>query len=151
MHSSEFYGYFLITAMLMFANTGGIGGGGIIISIMIGIFRFDTRSAVSLSNASMTVSTVTRNITNINKSHPLKLGAGTLHDYNITLLMFPGIVIGASLGSIVNLSLPGPIICAGFIIGNFFVIGISVRTYRKIRKTESISDQKEKIEVDAGV
>ena len=137
MHSTEFYCYILIAALLAFSNTGGLGGGGIIIPIMMGLYRFDTGNAVSLSISSMTASTGLRNILNIRESHPLKHGSGTIHDYNITLLMLPGIVFGSSLGSIVKLSLPGPIICAGFILCNILVISINIRNYLMLRKKES--------------
>ena len=133
MLSIEFYSFLLIIVLHTFTNTGGLGGGGINIPVMMGLFRFDTRNAVSISNASTMVSSGLRNILNIRESHPLKSGTGTIHDYNITLLMFPGIVFGSSLGSIVNLSLPGPIICAGFVFCNILVIGINVRNYRRVR------------------
>ena len=56
--------------------------------------------------------------------------------------MLPGIIIGASFGSIVNLSLPGPIIIAGFIICNFYTAFVGLRNYAKIRRKEKdmISD-----------
>ena len=133
MYPTEFYSFFLVIGLLTFTNTGGLGGGGIMIPVMMGLYRFDTRNAVSISNASTMVSSGLRNILNIRESHPLKRGTGTIHDYNITLLMFPGIVFGSSLGSIVNLSTPGPIICAGFVVCNLFVTGINIRNYRKLR------------------
>ena len=140
MHTSEFYGSFLIVLLLAFTNTGGLGGGGIMIPVMIGIFRFDTRNAVTISNASTMVSSGARNFINLKVSHPLKRGTGTITDYSIALLMLPGIVIGASLGSIVNLSVPGPIICAGFILCNFYIASVGVRNYQKVRRAEAIAD-----------
>lgn len=137
MLATEFFSFLLIIVLLAFTNTGGLGGGGIMIPVMMGLYRFDTRNAVSISNASTMVSSGLRNIINIKESHPLKRGTGTIHDYNITLLMFPGIVFGSSLGSIVNLSLPGPIICAGFVICNILVTIINIRNYRMLREKES--------------
>ena len=142
MFTAEFYGFFLVALLLVFTNTGGLGGAGIIVPVMLGIFDFDMRNAVTISNASASVSSGTRNVINLRESHPLKRGTGTLTDYNISVLMFPGIVIGASLGSILNLSLPAPVICAGFIVCMVYIAGIGLRNYVKLRKSERIAVEK---------
>ena len=137
MFGSEFFACFLVIFLLAFTNTGGLGGGGIIVPTMMGLFRFDTRNAVSISNFSIATSTAVRYFMNLREPHPLKSGNGTLNDYGVTLLMLPSIVIGASLGAIVNLSLPGPIICAGFICCNIVTAGIGLRNFFKVRKAEN--------------
>ena len=137
MFGSEFFACFLVIFLLAFTNTGGLGGGGIIVPTMMGLFRFDTRNAVSISNFSIATSTAVRYFMNLREPHPLKSGNGTLNDYGVTLLMLPSIVIGASLGAIVNLSLPGPIICAGFICCNMVTAGIGLRNFFKVRKAEN--------------
>jgi len=137
MYASEFYVYFSIIAILAFTNTGGLGGGGILIPIMMGIFHFDTHNAISISNCSTAVSSGVRYFVNLRESHPLKQGKGTIHDYGVAILMLPGIVIGATLGSIVTLSLPGPFICAGFILCNLVTSGIGMRNFFKIRQAEN--------------
>lgn len=143
MYASEFYVFFSIIAILVLTNTGGLGGGGILIPIMMGIFHFDTRNAVSISNCSSAVSSGVRYFVNLRESHPLKRGKGTIHDYGIALLMLPGIVIGATLGSIVNLFLPGPFICAGFILCNLVTSTIGFRNFFKIKKAENtLADKK---------
>ena len=142
MFTSKFYASILIVLLLTFTNTGGLGGGGIMIPVMLGIFHFDMRNAVTISNASTMISSGTRNIINLKESHPLKNGNSTITDYSIALLMFPGIVIGASLGSIVNLSVPGPVICAGFIVCNIYVIAVAIRNYIKVRKSEKVAETK---------
>ena len=137
MLASEFFGLFVVTALLIFTNIGGLGGGGILIPVMLGgLYQFDTRNAVSLSNASIAVATLARYFVNLHVKHPLKNGTGTQTDYNITILMLPGIIIGASLGSIVNLSLPGPIIIAGFLLCNCYAAFIGCRNYLRIRRKE---------------
>ena len=137
MLASEFFGLFVVTALLIFTNIGGLGGGGILIPVMLGgLYQFDTRNAVSLSNASIAVATLTRYFVNLHVKHPLKNGTGTQTDYNITILMLPGIIIGASLGSIVNLSLPGPIIIAGFLLCNCYAAFIGCRNFLRIRRKE---------------
>ena len=134
---TEFYGLLIVICCLTFTNTGGLGGAGIIIPIMLGrLYQFDARNAVSLSNSSITASGLTRYFTNLSVKHPLKNGTGTQTDYNITILMLPGLIIGSSIGSIVNLSLPGPIIIVGFILGNFYIAFVGLRNFTKIRRKE---------------
>ena len=106
MNESEFFGCFVIVFLIMFTNAGGIGGGGIMVPTAMAMYRFDTRNAMTLSNFSIAVSTGVRYVLNLKKSHPLKNGTGTIVDYNVTILMVPGIIIGVSFGSMVNLILP---------------------------------------------
>ena len=137
MYASEFYLYFAIIPIVIYANIGGLGGGGILIPLAMAVLHFDMRNAVPISNVQSTVSTIFRNSSNLRESHPLKRGKGTVHDYGIAILMLPGIAIGSSLGSIANLSLPGPIICAGFILCNLVTSSIGLRNFFKIRKAEN--------------
>ena len=137
MFATEFFACFLVIFLLAFSNTGGLGGGGIVVPAALGLYRFDTRNSVSISNFSIAVSTSVRYFVNFREPHPLKQGKGTLVDYGVTLLMLPSIVIGASLGSIVNLSLPGPIICAGFILCNMVTASIGLRNFFKVRRSEN--------------
>ena len=139
MNATEFFGCFVIIFLLAFTNAGGIGGGGIVVPAAIAIYRFDTRNAVTLSNFSIAISTMVRYVLNLKKSHPLKNGTGTVTDYNVTILMVPGIIIGVSLGSIVNLSLPQPIIAIGFILCNMFTAFIGLRNFFRIKKKENLA------------
>ena len=52
MLSTEFWGLFLIMGLLIFTNMGGMGGAGIVIPVMIALYQFDTRKAISLSHSS---------------------------------------------------------------------------------------------------
>ena len=76
---------------------------------------------------------------NFNEPHPLKNGTGTLVDYNITILMLPGIIFGASFGSIVNLMLPDPVIIASFVFFNFCSMGLGLRNFCRVRHKETIN------------
>lgn len=128
---------FLVIGIIAFANTGGMSGAGIIVPFMMGFYRFDAKNAIMLSNFSVPCSGTVRYITNLREPHPLKNGTGVLVDYNIVCLMMPASIIGASIGSIFNLILPGPIILALFIIVTFFTTYTSLRKYCSLRKTES--------------
>ena len=138
MLETEYYGLFLIMGLLTFTNIGGMAGAGIVIPIMIALYQFDTRKAISLSHSSQTVSTFTRYVRNFNEPHPLKNGTGTLVDYNITILMLPGIIFGASFGSIVNLMLPDPVIIASFVFFNFCSMGLGLFNFCKVRRKDRL-------------
>ena len=62
MLADEFFGLFLIIGALAYTNVCGLGGGGILVPILIAIFKFDTRSAVALSTSSYAVNGLTRSI-----------------------------------------------------------------------------------------
>ena len=125
---------------MVFTTSGGTGGGGIIIPAMMALFHFDAPSSIAISNFSILVSGVVRIVLNCNQSHPLKHGTGTITDYNIASLMLPGIIFGASIGAVVNLALPGPIQCTGFVICNTVIVGSALRNFFKIRSQEKIGN-----------
>ena len=52
MLETEYYGLFLIMGLLIFTNIGGMAGAGIVIPVMIALYQFDTRKAISLSHSS---------------------------------------------------------------------------------------------------
>ena len=52
MEAAEFYGLFLVIFFHAFTNSGGLGGGGILVPILIAVYRFDTRQTVALSVSS---------------------------------------------------------------------------------------------------
>ena len=97
----------LLTALILFlSNCGGLGGGGSMIPIIIIFFGFEVKQAIGLSNASIAVASICRYFFNFPKSHPYKNGKGVLVDYNIASLMLPMIVVGATVGVMVNKILP---------------------------------------------
>jgi len=133
---AEFINAFVVLAAISFTSLGGTSGGGIIIPIALGLYRFDIKHAVALSNFSSPVSGATRQFSSLGQSHPLKNGTGILCDYGLISMMLPGAVIGASLGAIVNLILPGPFIIVLFIIFAVLVSTVAFRNYMKLRRTE---------------
>lgn len=136
MTTAEFVNALIVLAAITFTSVGGTSGGGIIIPIAMGLYRFDIKHAVALSNFSSPVSGTTRQFSSLGQSHPLKNGAGILCDYGLISMMLPGAVIGASLGAIVNLILPGPCIILLFIVFALLVSTVAFRNYLKLRKSE---------------
>ena len=68
----EFVGCFFCILIVLIANAGGLGGGGVVIPVGIAFFRFDTRESIAMSNASVFISSVVRFILILSKRHPLK-------------------------------------------------------------------------------
>ena len=102
MLAAEIIGLFVIVLALCFTNIGGLGGGGILVPVFIGLFKFDTRTSVALSSSSFATNSMVRLPFHWTKHHPLKNGSGTKIDYNISAIMVPGIVVGSTLGVIIN-------------------------------------------------
>ena len=62
----------MIIVALFVTNTGGIAGGGILIPIMLTLFKFDVPNAVAIHIVSMTTGAVVRMIYSGWRSHPLR-------------------------------------------------------------------------------
>ena len=92
----------IVICDITFINAGGLGGGGVIVPLMMGLYRFDTKNAVAIANFATPWSAVVRFLTNSREAHPRKNGKGILVDYNVCTLMLPSAIVGASIGSIVN-------------------------------------------------
>ena len=123
-------------AAVTFTNTGGLGGAGIIVPVMLGLFRFNAQNPVTLSNFSAPTSGLVRYFTFLKEPHPLKNGYGVVTDYNIITLTLPAAIFGASIGSIVNLIMPGPIILILFVLVTSATAIIALKKYCKLRATE---------------
>ena len=126
----------IVIGIVTFVNAGGLGGGGVIVPVMMGFYRFDTKNAVAISNFATPWSAVVRFLKNTHVSHPLKNGRGILIDWNVVTLMLPSAIIGASIGSILNQMMPGPLILALFIIATAFMVYQALKKYCHLRKSE---------------
>ena len=146
MTTVEFLLCFFVIAIATFTNTGGIGGAGIMVPVMMGPYHFDTKNAIALSNFSAPCSGVVRYISNFRQPHPLKNGKGVLCDYNIITLMLPSAIFGASIGSIVNLVLPSPIILALFFLVTSLTSFTAIQKYFALRRNESTEKSVQKLD-----
>ena len=137
MLGAEFASCFLVVAVITFTNVGGLAGGaGIVIFLTMAIYQFDTKNAIALQNACHIAGGLTRYVMSLRESHPLREGEGTLVDYNLLSLMMPGAILGASLGTIANLLLPGPLILAFFVASMSFTLLTGIRKYLSLKRTE---------------
>ena len=136
MYLLEFCLCFVVVAVVTFTNAGGLGGGGIIVPMMMGLYGFDTKNAVAISNFASSWSAVVRFVKNASEAHPLKNGKGILIDYNVCTLMIPSAILGASIGSIINQMMPDPVILALFIVTSIAMVYLELREYCHLLKTE---------------
>jgi len=82
----------------------GIGGGGIIVSLLMVFFSLDTKRAIAVSGVTILVGSLTRFMTTMQKRHPDK--DSTVIDYGISNVMLPTVLIGSLIGVFMNLILP---------------------------------------------
>ena len=118
--------------MLVVTNTGGVGGGGIVVPIAIGFLKFDAKNAIAVSNASIFFSSALRFLINAKLPHPLKNGKGIIVDMNLSVLMLPMIISGVSFGVILNLMFPNALLKI------VFVLIISYLAYGVLQKGLSL-------------
>lgn len=115
MHMHEYIGSLLIILQLLFANSGGLGGGGMVISSAMIFYAFDAKNAIALSNMSIFLAVLLRWIVNMNEKHPDKPKA-TLIDFSYSVLMLPMMIVGTALGVFANVMLPEVIIITALVI-----------------------------------
>ena len=90
------------------ANMSGIGGGGIIVSLLMAFFSFETKEAIPLSGFTILIGAVTRFVVNLGQMHPN--GHSVSIDYSIASVMLPTVLIGSLIGVYVNMLFPSPIL-----------------------------------------
>lgn len=116
-------------------------------------YNFNVKDAIALSNATIAVAASIRYIINFRKPHPLKFDidkkpAGTIVDYNITIIIMPMLIVGSAIGVIVNFILPEPIITSVLVVSLIYIICTTgLKLYRNIiieNKTRREAKEKEK-------
>ena len=125
----EIIGFFATALALVFANSGGVGGGGIMVPITIICFGFGVKQAIGISNATVFVSGLVRYVLNLSNSHPLKNGTGVLVDYTVASVMLPSIVVGVTAGGIVNYVFPAIYLAFALIV---LILCIITSTWKKL-------------------
>ena len=100
----ETIGTVVLTILMTLAVMSGIGGGGIIVSLLMVFFSLDTKRAIAVSGVTILVGSLTRFITTMKKRHPDK--DATVIDYGISNVMLPTVLIGSLIGVFMNLILP---------------------------------------------
>ena len=137
MKGLEFWGMIATFFMLWIANMGGIGGGGTLVPICILFFNMSHANAIPISNFSIFLSSAQRYLLNSTKPHPLRNGRGILVDYNLAIIMLPGIISGVSVGGIINALLPKIIVQVSYIILLGYVGFSLIRKLLDLREKET--------------
>ena len=56
--------------MMMLCTVGGVGGGGVVVPLLMALFKFDTKQAIALSGLSIVLCSITRFVYNFRQMHP---------------------------------------------------------------------------------
>ena len=102
--SSDYVGSILVFLGLIIAASGGIGGGGILVPLLILVFGFHPKFAIALSNFTIFGSALTNTTLNFPKRHPL--ADRPLVDWDLILVMEPLTAAGAIIGAYMSKVLP---------------------------------------------
>ena len=86
----------------------GIGGGGIIVSLLMVFYKLDTKAAIAVSGFTILIGSIARYFITINKRHPHK--DATVIDYAISNILLPTVLIGSLVGVFLNIILPALIL-----------------------------------------
>ena len=93
LNHSDVVGTILVGLGLMVAASGGVGGGGILVPLLIIVYGFHPKYAIPLSNFTILGSSVTNMILNLPKRHPD--AERPLVDWDLILVMEPVTMAGA--------------------------------------------------------
>jgi uncharacterized membrane protein YfcA len=123
-----------------FANAGGIGGGALLMPIIIIFFDTDVAVASPISNFCIFLSSLMRFIINFKQTHPER--TKVMQNYDIAVLFTPLLMVGSSIGVMVNLVLPSLISTIAL------VLVVAVMSYDCFKKFKKLY-RKENIEIKA--
>lgn len=139
----------MIFFYLSVANTGGVGGAGVQVPIIIVFMKMSAKNAVPLGNFSICLSSTVRYFLNSTRPHPLKKGKGILVDYDLSVIMIPLIICGSSLGALMNTLLPTIAINISYIILMIMTNVLGVFNLRNVRLKENAAIKKKEEEAEA--
>ena len=124
--SWDYLGTFLAAIGLILAASGGIGGGGILVPLLILIFHFHSKQAIPLSNVAIFGGSISNMVLNIPKRHPD--ADRPLVDWSLVNVMQPLTLAGAIIGTYLGILFPD------YLLGLLLVIVLSYTAYRTLDK-----------------
>ena len=101
---SEVFGTFVLTVLMALAVMSGIGGGGIIVSLLMYFFVLGTKESIAINYFAIFAGALTRFGMTYNDRHPEK--DATTIDYGISNVMLPLVLVGTVTGVYFNMLLP---------------------------------------------
>ena len=135
----EFVGIIVLSIVIAIANSGGIGGGGLVTPINIIFFQFETKAAIALTNFAIFMGGITRYLTQTKQRHPEK--DAVCIDYSIASVMLPAALLGTLVGVELNVLFPSSVI---LLLLTLLLVYLSYNTIAKgieIRKKENKAKQ----------
>ena len=105
----EIGGYFVFAIIKALSNIAGIGGGGVSVPILMGMFYFDTKPAVAISSFAIFITTLATFIINFRKKHPEKPNV-VIIDYSVVTIMMPCTLAGSQIGGLILVLFPSLVI-----------------------------------------
>ena len=112
--SSDFWGTLLVALGSMIAASGGIGGGGMLVPLLILIFGFHPKNAIPLSNFTIVGSSLTNMAMNMTKRHPDR--DRPLVDWDLIMVMEPLTMAGAVVGAFAAKVLPDRVLSVSLVV-----------------------------------
>ena len=114
MNSADYWGTFLVGLGSMIAASGGIGGGGMLVPLLILVFDFHPKYAIPLSNFTIVGSSITNMWMNLSKRHP-DVDRPCV-DWDLILVMEPLTMVGAVVGAFMSKVLDDTVLSISLVI-----------------------------------
>jgi len=132
----EILAFFLIFLGSALSNAGGIGGGGLLLPILLLVFRFYTHEAIPISKLMIFAGAISSFFLNLQQKHPKR--EGIVIDYNIPFIIVPMLLFGTMIGVTLNKVFPPWIILV------FLSLILVINTYKTIKKANKLSQEEER-------
>jgi len=137
-NTTEVIGLILILLTSALSNAGGVGGGGLVIPILLLMFKFYTHEAIPISKLTIFTGAFTSFLLGFKQKHPNRK-AITI-DYNIPYLIVPMLLFGTMVGISLNKVMPPWIILVSL------TLVLVLNTYKTLKKARSLQ-KKESSEI----
>ncbi len=136
---TEVTGFILILLTSALSNAGGVGGGGLVIPILLLMFKFYTHEAIPISKLTIFTGALTSFLLGFKQIHPYRK-AITI-DYNIPYLIVPMLLLGTMVGISLNKVMPPFIILVAL---TLVLVLNTIKTLSKARSLQ-VKENQEKI------
>ena len=136
----DILGVLVLLIMVILANAGGLGGGGILIPFMMLFFKLSIFECVPLANVFGLLASLTRFIVNYKQKHPnpVKAKDGKLSiEYEIIMLTMPLLYLGTLFGVLVGTILNETQLAVSLSFVMFFVTYTTTQKAFKLYKAEN--------------
>ena len=129
-YPKEIGGIIVLIFFMAISNVSGIGGGGVIISLIMYFYSFNTKYATSVSSFAILSSSLARFILQIKDKHPEK--DAIIIDYGLSTIMMPTVLIGSFIGAFINVTFPGVVITIILTLVLFVLGGYSIYKAKQV-------------------